>query len=216
MLALLKKDFFVLRKTCMLYMGIMLFYIALGVLNGNIAMFQVMIVLTALLLPITSMSYDERASWNKYGMSLPLRRRTIVLSKYAFAAAATGISVAFSAAVVAVYAVLRHEALTVDVLIHPAVFACLGLIIMDIGLPIVFWLGSEKGRYAVTALIWAIALAPMVLKKAFAIDVYDAALELFAALNGESLFLLLLAGTAVLTAGSILLSAAIFERKELA
>lgn len=214
MLALLKKDFYVLRRTCLVYVGLLLFYIAFGAISGNFMMFEMMFLLLALMLPVTSMSYDERSNWNKYGMSLPVSRRLVVLSKYVFAGGAMVAGIAFGAAIVVVNAVLNHQALTAGTFSEPLFYACVGLFLTDISMPVMYQFGTEKGRYFMMLLIWGIVLVPIVLKKLFEVDLYQLVEQLIGGMD-SGLLLVLFAAVAVLTMVSAAVSVAVFERKEL-
>ena len=78
MLALLKKDFLVLKKSCAVYLALLVFYTIFGAVNGDFSMFNAFVVLMiTIMLPVTSLSYDERTKWDVYGMSLPVSRRTV-------------------------------------------------------------------------------------------------------------------------------------------
>lgn len=213
MLALLKKDLFILRKTCLVYIVMLLFYIVFGAVSGNFAMFQSFVVLVTMMLPVTSMSCDERSHWDKYGLSLPLSRHSVVFAKYLFTGLAMVAGMGFSAVVMVVYAVLTHQPLTAELFSLPLLFTCIGLAMADIGLPLIYLLGTEKGRYAMASLIWGIALIPVLLVKLFGIDVYQFFEDAFVAMSG-SVLAALAAGTAVLTVLSVLFSAAVYERKE--
>ena len=38
----------------------------------------------AAMMPVTAFSFDEKAKWDKYALSMPVSRRDLVLSKYIF------------------------------------------------------------------------------------------------------------------------------------
>ncbi len=214
MVALLKKDFFVLRKTCMIYLFMLLFYVAFGVLSGNMEMFQMLFTLVGMMLPITSISYDERAKWDKYGLSMPLDRRMIVLSKYVFTWIAMGFGAAFSAVTLTLFAVFTHEPITIQLYQPSLLFTCLGFVLADFGIPIIYHLGTEKGRYAMMGLIWGVVLIPVFLVKVFNINVYDWVEGSVTVLSTGWAIAAVSVSTVLLTLVSLLVSFAIYTRKE--
>ena len=63
--------------------------------------------------------------------------------------------------------------------------------------------------------IWVIALGPMIIMKVFEMNLYDALEGIYLRLNSVGIAAGLLAVVVVVTALSLMLSTAIYERKEL-
>ena len=76
MTALLKKDFYVLKSTLLLYAGIIT---CLQLAPGNFILFSA---LYASLLPASAFAYDDRSHWDELAAMLPYSVRDIVLSRY--------------------------------------------------------------------------------------------------------------------------------------
>lgn len=82
MKGLLLKDFCILKKQMKLMVVFVIFYAIWAVAAKMPTMMGTMVILLSIMMPISSMSYDEAGQWYRYAFSLPIPRRTLVLSKY--------------------------------------------------------------------------------------------------------------------------------------
>lgn len=215
MLALLKKDLFVIKKTGAIYLALVIFYFLYGVVNGEFSMLQMFLMLFVLMLPVTAMGYDERVNWDKYGMCLPVPRRAMVTSKFALIGLLLVVSVLLTEMITVGYLIIAGRPVTGEMLAQPVLSACAGLLVCDLAMPVMFRVGTEKGRFVMIGLIWAVALIPVVLLR-LGVDVYGALERVIACLSGGAAMAVVCAAALVLTAASILISIAVYDRKELA
>ena len=84
MKGLIIKDLYNLRKQLVLYIIIGVIYSVIGVVakdSGGSSFIGLILIFSAML-PITAVSYDERAKWDKYGLTMPVSRRETVAAKY--------------------------------------------------------------------------------------------------------------------------------------
>ena len=154
-----------------------------------------------MLLPITSLSFDERSGWEKLALSMPVTRRQLVLSKYLLGALLSLI-VAVVDALIFIALPGRDPATS---LLTCGAFLCTGLIFLDIILPILFKVGTEKARLIMIMIV----LLPVVL--ALLADRLGFSLPAGALASHGYLLPL---GTVLLTLLSILISLAIYRKKE--
>ncbi|OPJ57724.1 ABC-2 transporter permease [Clostridium oryzae] len=82
MLGLMLKDLINLKKQFKIILIILIFYTVWAITSKGTAMFNTMLALIFAFMPITALSYDERADWDKYVLSMPVSRTDIVTSKY--------------------------------------------------------------------------------------------------------------------------------------
>lgn len=141
---LIIKDIYVLARTMKLYLVLMICYAALGV-SGN-SFFYYFPIIFASVLPLTVYSYDEQSHFTGFSLTLPVTRRALVLSKYALGFFLTG-----SAAIIVIlfhecFLLLPLEETPAFSLLGLLVISCVGLLAMDLNLPLILWLGAEKGR----------------------------------------------------------------------
>ena len=136
-----------------------IFYAIWAVAAKMPTMMGTMVILLSIMMPISSMSYDEAGQWYRYAFSLPIPRRTLVLSKYVL-----GFLVSLGGLVVSAIGNIIILALTngenaLESWLAIIGFLELGVIFLSIIIPILFKYGVEKGRL----LIVVIAVIPSLL-----------------------------------------------------
>ncbi|MDD3192615.1 MAG: ABC-2 transporter permease [Oscillospiraceae bacterium] len=149
MRGLLLKDFCVLRKQMKLVAIFVVFYAVWSIAAKTPSMMGTMVILLSIMMPITSMSYDESGQWYRYAFSLPVSRRTLVLSKYVL-----GFLMALGGLVVSAVGNLAILALTgwentLESWIAIAAFVEIGVIFLSVIIPLMFKFGVEKGRIVI-------------------------------------------------------------------
>lgn len=202
MKGLLLKDIINLKQQAKIYLLIIAVWMVIGFVNRDSGFFGGVMMIFAGLVPVSSMAYDERAKWDRYALTMPVSRNDLVLSKYLLAACC-----ALAGGLLSILAgVILSNDLAGSVQ-SALVFFSLGMVFASILLPLMFRFGVEKGRMAMLVVILLPALLVLFLPKQGA-AVPDQALV-------EKLLGLLPLIALVVVLGSILLSCAIYRRKEL-
>lgn len=119
-------------------------------------------IIYAVLLPMTAFAFDEQAKWGRLASMMPYRARDMVISKYLLGICG---GVGMSLLSIVSGAVLRSFAGVTDCLMMHAqptviVFGA-SMILLSANLPILFWLGAEKGRIAYIFVSVALACGMM-------------------------------------------------------
>ena len=104
------------------------------------------VIVYAASLPFTALAYDERAKWKRMEEILPLTHAQIIGSKYVmgYITVAASLLVVFCGRLfgAAVYAKpVRMENVYIILVI-----ACAALVVQAVNLPLMFWIGVERGR----------------------------------------------------------------------
>ncbi len=163
MLGLLKKDLKSLAQQGRVVALLLVFYGALfilggpeseGILSGVIAMLSV-------LLPITALSYDEKAHWDRYALTMPLSRNMLVLSKYLLSLL---ISLCCALLCLAVYLISKTYPLR-ETLLMSWMMAGVSLLLSAITYPLYFKLGVEKARFVFMAIFLTPTIALLLLSR---------------------------------------------------
>ncbi|HBD64715.1 MAG TPA: ABC-2 transporter permease [Clostridiales bacterium] len=151
MTGLILKDLLNLKRHSRMYLILIAFYIVLGVVNGDFVMFGSMITVLAAIMPITSIAYDEKNNWDRYALTMPVSRMNLVLSRYA-----SGLIFLTASFVITILsmATIGKTPLIEAVAFGSGIFA-VGIIFMDIVLPIIFKYGVEKGRIFMMLVLFA-------------------------------------------------------------
>ncbi|MBD5160451.1 MAG: ABC-2 transporter permease [Oscillibacter sp.] len=144
MIGLLRKDLFVADKS-----GRMLLVLAVvfSVVPGMGSFGSTYAMMLALMMPMTSIAYDERSKWDKYAAMLPYTPGQLVWSKYLLAYFYT----VLGGGIIVLGTLLRGFTTgTVDWKETMELAALMGVVmlfVMALGLPVIYRFGSEKGRF---------------------------------------------------------------------
>lgn len=173
MKGLILKDFFVLKKTMLLYLMIELVMLAAAIFNPSMMTFAVLyFLILAMMLPITALAYDERAGWNKYALTMPLSRKNLVLGKYLLGLILLGVSILLNLLFVGGYGMMTGFSTfgAKDFTMLLSVSAAAGCLFLSVLMPIMFRLGTEKGRIAMVLMILLPVGTVLILSKTGALD----------------------------------------------
>lgn len=155
MTGLIFKDILVMRKTLKTYLLFLVFYSAMALfgvfsLSFVVAFIQVIVIM----LPISAFAYDERARWDRYAMSLPLGRSTVVAARYLFVLLMLMISAVVGLSVGVALSIFDPSSSMMEYLGTVLVSLGVGLLIADIILPLNYKLGPERARPYLYAVIF--------------------------------------------------------------
>lgn len=149
MRALLLKDLLSLKNQGKFYLifvvGYGLISRKLDSLNLPIAM---MIMLGGMLLA-TVMTWEERSNWERFALTMPVDRRTMVAEKYLF-----GVLAIFTGGLLAVLMVAVIGELSQELALSIVMLLGLGLVYVAVILPVFFKLGVEKARWVNFAVLF--------------------------------------------------------------
>ena len=138
MKALLLKDVCVLYKQLKI---LLLVLVAFAFMPGMSASIFAMVY--AIMLPITTLSYDERSKWNLMAAMMPYTTRQLVTGKYLLGYMGSAIVMLLTALSQLFFGGLDDGRMSV-LLIMP----CIGALVLALLLPVMFRFGTEKGRLA--------------------------------------------------------------------
>lgn len=145
MIGLLKKDLYVADKSGRLLLILALVFSmvpSLGAFGSTYAMMM------AVMMPLSSIAYDERCKWDRYAAMLPYRPSQLVWSKYLLSYFYT----LLGGSIIVLGAFLRGittgAADWVETAETSLMLAVVMLFVTALGLPMLYRFGSEKGRFA--------------------------------------------------------------------
>ena len=148
--ALLLKDLCVLWKQMRMMLLILAF---LSVVGG--AFNSVFVVVWCALLPYTAIAYDERSHWDQFAAMMPYRRKDIVLSKYVLGWLCMAASAVVCFVMQTLIGLYSSHVTSIPTLL---VSLCLGVICMDVTMPMIFRFGVERGRMVFMLVIFGTAI----------------------------------------------------------
>lgn len=141
MTGLILKDVYTILKQAKLF----LFVAVVMLLVQNDFMLSYVICYAAML-PITALGYDERAKWSTLADMLPYTLAELVGSKYIIGYLSIGAAALIAAASKFFYILIGKSFFSQDYWIIFFLIICVALIIQAVTLPLMFWLGVERGR----------------------------------------------------------------------
>lgn len=155
MTALLRKDLYVADKQMRLVVVLALVFSVIPQMETFGATYALVL---AFLLPISTITYDEKCRWDRYAAMLPYRPGQIVGSKYVLSL----LSMVFAAAVIllgrAAQGLISGQAPDwPGALELMSALAAMVLIMTDLGIPLSYRFGVEKGRVVQMTLLIATA-----------------------------------------------------------
>ena len=194
MRALMLKDIYVLFRQLKLFVIVMVIF-ALAFQENAVSF----IIFYAAMLTVSSMAYDEQSKWPQLAMMLPYSIRDIVLSKYLLGWLMIGGMTLLS---------MLQIFIDIEYVWVSLVVACVAMSFMSVILPLVFWLGTEKGRILMIAMMAAV----------FGVVSAIGYISIVYGLNlpTDNYIVLLIAclfGVVLLNAGSVMLSIKLYKRR---
>lgn len=206
MKGLLIKDMINMKRMLRTYLALFVFYLVFAIATKSTSIMGTICMLVSIMFPISSISLDESYHWNELVYSMPVSKKTVVLSKYVQAILLTVISVVCCIGIVAViHAIYPLPETFAESALSVAAVGVMGLLVVNLILPLLLKFGVEKGRI--------LMMLCMMLPLGAAILFADR-LEALAKLNGAVLLALFLALIAVSMVVSVFLSIRICEKKE--
>lgn len=222
MKGLILKDLFNLKKQARFYIAIPLFMAVLSAFSsGSMQMFAIAYcLLFSIMLPITTLSLDERANWDPYALCMPVSRRSVVLSKYLLGLLfiLASVLLCFLAAWLR-GAAAGFAAFDVQKMLFSIVWMTVGAcVLFAVFMPIMFRIGTEKGRIVMIGVI----VVPVLLLSLLSSTEFFSAMggntieqALAAFFTGNAALPFVAAGAAaVLLVLSALLSVTVYSKKE--
>ena len=200
MKAMILKDLLCLKHQAKSVLLVWLVWLVISVATSNAQFFSALGILYIVMLPMTTLSYDERASWDRRALTMP--RAQVVLSRYVTALLAGLFICAVGAAVIGVMDGPEHMPLSLG-------FYLLGVFMLSLGMPLMLWLGVEKARILV-ALCYLVPFCLLLLSEKLGLDVVG----FLSGLSRPTLVLTAVIAVLGVPAASALLSVAIYKKKE--
>jgi ABC-2 type transport system permease protein len=139
MKGLILKDLYVVRKYALMVFGIIAIFSFASTFSVFTAVFCVALAMNAF-------AYDNICKWDQYATSLPISRKTLVLSKYITTFLFMIGCIFVQAIMLFLSSLIHHTAFSVDSLLPLALLSGMTLISNSIFLPLIFKFGTEKAR----------------------------------------------------------------------
>ena len=202
MRGLLLKDYYTLSKQLRLYLVFILVLSAIPEMN-----LSAIASIYAAMLPITAIAFDERSKWDQLAVMMPYSKRDLVMSKYVIGYIGVVVCYMLSMGIQLVISAVTKQPFTTETALVIVITACVALILLAINLPIMFWLGVERGRIVFMVLI-AITVFVGMMSAESATNILSTSTLTAGMLLGISAL-----AAAIINTASILISHRVYQRK---
>ena len=201
MKALILKDLLCLRQQAKSVGLVLLVWLVLSVAMGNGMFFCALGVIYVIMLPMMTLSYDERSKWDSRALTMPVTRAQLVLSYAGLALVGLALC-ALGAVVIAAVDGPEQAANSLG-------FYLAGALMLAVAMPLMLKLGVEKARILV-ALCYLVPFLGLLLAEKLGVDVEEA----LASLSGPRPALIAAVIVLAALALSVLISLGIYRHKE--
>ncbi len=141
MTGLILKDLLNLKQQMKSLLIVLAVWLFISVMNGNGYFFGGFFVMYVVMIPMTTMSMDERSKWERYALTMPVTRTELVLSRYVLSLLTALVGLVLTFIVCWVMSKNPVESLNASLAL-----LCVGVIFASLVLPIIFKMGVDKGR----------------------------------------------------------------------
>lgn len=149
MKGLVIKDLLVLRQQAKTMAIMLLFFGVMGFTQTDASFFAGFMMMMMAMLPVTALSYDERAHWDAYALTMPLSRTQVVGAKYLLGGLLLLVAGIACSVFILILGLFRGEEMAVYLpqqLFLLAPVMSIGLLYLSVLLPIIYKMGTEKAR----------------------------------------------------------------------
>ena len=204
---LILKDLYLVRIQILIVAIVLAVYIVMALISsggGSIGTFTgTYSVVVMSLLPITILNFDEKSKWGRYSAAMPVSRRVNVLSKYIIMVV---LSVINAAVIGLVYTLSKESARMIFIVFILAASLTTGSVVTALG----YKFGSTNARFIFTAVIFVAVISAVAVAGGISISFGN---ELGSGLTIAAL--IFLAVSALVCLASYMISAHIYENKDL-
>jgi len=156
MSGLMMKDLFNLRPMAKTLILMFFIFGIIFIPMGNVMTVYFLLMTFAALLPMTSLTMDDLAKWDRYALTMPVTRKDIVTSKYLLMIIFFCVSIVISGIIAGFsYYLMPQNATPLWFIV---LVGSLGLFYGALLFPLLYKFGSEKARYMMFVLMAVIGI----------------------------------------------------------
>lgn len=159
MKGLIIKDILNLRKQIKIVLFIIFFYVVFFSIGFNSedsntqpSIISGLIIFLNVTTFIASFSYDEYSKWDKYAASLPITRKSIVLSKYILSLLFVVLGVIISTIYACILIITKNNINMLEFALSTGMIVMVALLIIGFLIPALYKFGAERARLVLVAI----------------------------------------------------------------
>lgn len=152
MKSLILKDLYCIRGYFKQVGLVLLLMSGMGIVMRSMSVVSFMLVFMSMSLVQSCMYMDEKNKWERYALTLPIRKKDVVKSKYILLLLMGGAAEVFAILLNMTISILFHMKV-LEAVVAAAVVFVVYLYVFSLSIPASFKLGADKARYIVMAVI---------------------------------------------------------------
>ncbi|WP_434311728.1 ABC-2 transporter permease [Hominifimenecus sp. rT4P-3] len=165
MIGLLLKDFYSLTKSLKIFVVVFLIYGVMSFTNGEGALLTFVIVLIAMMIPVTVLGLDEKDQWDVFALTMPVNATMMVAEKFLLMLVCCVIGIGGGTAVTILFATAGGQ-IDMGAIMETAIPSIAIVVVYNSVLfPIVYRFGADRGRIVSMVVIMVPAVLFMMLEK---------------------------------------------------
>ncbi|MDO4486217.1 MAG: ABC-2 transporter permease [Bacillota bacterium] len=141
MKGLIYKDFVNIRSQLKLYIMFLAVFFVIGIISGATEILSALMPMLGVLIPITAAAYDDMTGWDRFALSMPVSRESLVTARYLF----TEVIILIVAAVTFAEYLIVGGKLAEAAAVTAVLFSVSNLLFAVI-MPIILKFGFQKAR----------------------------------------------------------------------
>ena len=213
MIGLIKKDFYIYLGSGQLkYIALfIILYGIIGITSNNMSFLSAAMVAFVAVFPINSISLDQNCHWDAFAVTMPVKRKDIIIGKYIIST----ILILIGGTLSIICSFFMKSSFSENLFVTIVILS-LSLIWTALSYPIIFKMGIEKGKLISMGII----VIPVVIGVAAGKEITNFLVQFINFNKFETFFenygyLILLVVSILIYVISSLISIKIFERKDL-
>lgn len=146
MKGLMLKDLYVMKKYARTTALVALVFAAVGLMSANNASFAGMISMMSTMMIVNAFSYDDLAKWDRYALSMPISRKTMVGARFLLGLILWAGGLVLALAIMMLSMAIHGQTAFLESLLVVVIIGAGMLMAMSIAVPLLYKFGVEKGR----------------------------------------------------------------------
>lgn len=207
MKGLIYKDYVNIRPQLKMYVVFVAGFFVIGIVSGATEVISALMPMLAVLIPITTVAYDDLSSWNRFALSMPVSRAGLVTARYLFMMV---IMTAMAVLTFAEYLIVNRD--FSEAFITTALLFAVSAVLTAVIMPITLKFGVQKARVIFMGIAAASAALIVWLSGDRASAVSDAFLSV--KLNDVVLAVISLALSLIIVLISLRISQSVYRHKD--
>lgn len=170
MVSFIKKDLLIIKANVKAFLLILVFYVFLLTLGEGELDVSYFLPFIAIMLCLSTFSYDEFNNWNAYAITLPNGRKSVIQGKYVGTLILMFISSVLAFVTSLIFLTIKDMLVMEEIIASLVMTVAAMSLIVAVTYPLIFKFGIEKGRIGMMVAIFGIVGLMTIFEKIIGLD----------------------------------------------